>query len=65
LETDESSPRSRENKRQKYLDCCSSSRIEYLHPATTARTWLDQAKAQQKPASYRVNFAGLVLVSID
>lgn len=50
LETDESSPRSRGNKRQKYLDRCSSSRIEYLHPATTARTWLDPAKAQQKPS---------------
>jgi hypothetical protein len=57
--------RERGNKRQKYLDCCSSARIEYIHPVTSTRTWLDQAKAHQRASSYRGNFAGLVLVSID
>ena len=57
--------RERGNKRQKYLDCCSSARIEYLHPVASTRTWPDQAKAHQKASSYRGKFAGLVLVSID
>jgi hypothetical protein len=62
LETDESSPRDRGNKRQKYINCCSSSRIEYLHPVTSACTWLDQAKAHQKrtrsPAAIALNLQG-------